>query len=255
MASDFRDKFFTDSFDFKGSKLHNHCVTLNRAGFLNSTDDKSKILFIKDVLAQDFIVAPYKDDLPLINNSKPAQRSCASPDDYHQNSEFIFNSWDTLYIECLKQRFIVVRRYQNNTDKFDIYEHSLQNTGNFDENPDFSICKTVDSSVFNYMNGSDGLGLGFCKNSGQYLNAMHITNSKIDIGPAKPVEDKFCELYACRMLILYIIYRAYVLRLDKYLSKLAQLNTHSAYVNDKIYEEIISFKISKLYRNPLTAHK
>ena len=79
--------------------------------------------------------------------------------------------------------------------------------------------------------------------------------TQIEMGPVTPNNFKWVEYYACRALVLYIIYRAYVITMDRFLDKLAELKTHSAVEQENFYKEIIGFKITKLYRNPLTAHK
>lgn len=88
-----------------------------------------------------------------------------------------------------------------------------------------------------------------------YGYALSIYNTQIEVGPVTTNNFKWVEYYACRALVLYIIYRAYVITMDNFLDKLALLKTHSALEQENFYKEIIGFKITKLYRNPLTAHR
>lgn len=247
--------YFKDSFDYKKSDLFKHAVTLCQAGFLNSDNDNMRVSFVKDILAKDFFIAPYKDNKPLVVFNNPVSGKNKTKEQLEIDSRGIFNNWDTLYILCLGRKFIVKRRYLEGTCSFDIFDrHIFPNDAGY-KKPTFSIIKTSNSSILQKVDAHTAIGLSWNETSQSYGYALSIYNTQIEVGPVTPNNFKWVEFYACRALVLYIIYRAYVNTMDSFLDKLAELKTHSALEQENFYKEIIGFKITKLYRNPLTAHR
>ena len=248
--------YFKDNFDYKKSELFKHSVALWQAGFLNTDKDTARVSFVKEVLAKDFFIAPYKDNKPLIIskktekvNNRPKERIITNPDG-------IFNNWDTLYILCLNCKFIVRRRFTGSPSmgSFEIFDRFVCPDDNGHRNSTFTVLKTNDHSILTTINYG-GIVLSWEPVSHKFNYAIRLFNTEIDIGPITKLCDRFGEFYACRALVLYIIYRAYILTMDNYLSKLAQLKTHTTLEQENFYKEIIGFKITKLYRNPLTPHR
>lgn len=66
--------YFKDNFDYKKSELFKHSVALWQAGFLNTDKDTARLSFVKDILANDFFIAPYKDNSPLVAFNNPESR-------------------------------------------------------------------------------------------------------------------------------------------------------------------------------------
>lgn len=130
--------YFKDNFDYKKSELFKHSVALWQAGFLNTDKDTARLSLVKDILANDFFIAPYKDNSPLVAFNNPESRKNKTKEKPVIDSRGIFINWITM---------------------------------------------------------------------------------------------------------------------DNFLDKLALLKTHSALEQENFYKEIIGFKITKLYRNPLTAHR
>lgn len=248
--------YFKDSFDYKKSELFKHSVALWQAGFLNTDKDTARVSFVKEILAKDFFIAPYKDNKPLIISKKTERVNNRPKELIITNSDGIFNNWDTLYILCLGCKFIIRRRFTGSPSmgSFEIFDKYVSPDDNGRKNPTFTILKTNDHSILTTINYG-GIGLSWEPVSHKFYYAIRLFNTEIDIGPVTKLSDRFGEFYACRALVLYIIYRAYILTMDNYLSKLAQLKTHTTLEQENFYKEIIGFKITKLYRNPLTAHR
>lgn len=247
--------YFKDSFDYKNSELFKHSVALWQAGFLNTDKDTARLSFVKDILAKDFFIAPYKDNSPLVTFNNPASDKNKTKERPVIDLRGIFNNWDTLYILCLGRKFIVRRRYLDGTCSFDIYDRYVGSNDTDYRKPTFSIIKTSNSSILQNVKDHIVIGLSWNETSQSYGYALSIYNAQIEVGPVTPNNFKWVEFYACRALVLYIIYRAYVITMDRFLDKLAELKTHSAVEQENFYKEIIGFKITKLYRNPLTAHR
>lgn len=247
--------YFKDNFDYKKSELFKHSVALWQAGFLNTDKDTARLSFVKDILANDFFIAPYKDNSPLVAFNNPESRKNKTKEKPVIDSRGIFINWDTLYIQCLDCKFIVRRRYLEDTCSFDIFDRYIFPNDTGYRKPTFSIIKTSNSSILQKVNAHTAIGLSWNETSQTYAYALSIYNTQIEIGPVTTNNFKWVEYYACRALVLYIIYRAYVITMDNFLDKLALLKTHSALEQENFYKEIIGFKITKLYRNPLTAHR
>ena len=247
--------YFKDSFDYKNSELFKHSVALWQAGFLNTDKDTARLSFVKDILAKDFFIAPYKDNSHLVTFNNPASDKNKTKERPVIDLRGIFNNWDTLYILCLGRKFIVRRRYLDGTCSFDIYDRYVGSNDTGYRKPTFSIIKTSNSSILQNVKDHIVIVLSWNETSQSYRYALSIYNTQIEVGPVTPNNFKWVEFYACRALVLYIIYRAYVITMDRFLDKLAELKTHSAVEQENFYKEIIGFKITKLYRNPLTAHR
>lgn len=247
--------YFKDSFEYKNSELFKHSVALWQAGFLNTDNDTARLSFVKDILAKDFFIAPYKDNSHLVTFNNPASDKNKTKERPVIDLRGIFNNWDTLYILCLGRKFIVRRRYLDGTCSFDIYDRYVGSNDTGYRKPTFSIIKTSNSSILQNVKDHIVIGLSWNETSQSYGYALSIYNTQIEVGPVTPNNFKWVEFYACRALVLYIIYRAYVITMDRFLDKLAELKTHSAVEQENFYKEIIGFKITKLYRNPLTAHR
>ena len=247
--------YFKDSFDYKNSELFKHSVALWQAGFLNTDKDTARLSFVKDILAKDFFIAPYKDNSHLVTFNNHASDKNKTKERPVIDLRGIFNNWDTLYILCLGRKFIVRRRYLDGTCSFDIYDRYVGSNDTGYRKPTFSIIKTSNSSILQNVKDHIVIVLSWNETSQSYGYALSIYNTQIEVGPVTPNNFKWVEFYACRALVLYIIYRAYVITMDRFLDKLAELKTHSAVEQENFYKEIIGFKITKLYRNPLTAHR
>ena len=53
---------------------------------LNTDKDTARLSFVKDILANDFFIAPYKDNSPLVAFNNPESRKNKSPTPLHKYS-------------------------------------------------------------------------------------------------------------------------------------------------------------------------
>ena len=94
--------YFKDNFDYKKSELFKHSVALWQAGFLNTDKDTARLSFVKDILANNCFIAPYKDNSPLVVFNNPVSGKNKTKEQLKIDSRGIFNNWitGTLFIFC-----------------------------------------------------------------------------------------------------------------------------------------------------------
>lgn len=192
--------YFKDSFDYKKSELFKHSVALWQAGFLNTDKDTASLSFVKDILANDFFIAPYKDNSPLVISNNPVSGKNKTKEKPIIDIRGIFNNWDTLYILCLGRKFIVRRRYLGGTCSFDIFDRRVFSNDTGYRKPTFSIIKTSNSSILQKVDAHTAIGLSWNETSQTYGYALSIYNTQnaskgLYLNPIRTIESGFNTLF------------------------------------------------------------